>query len=162
MTDEQYSGLILSPNLLQEFDNLGLQRSVELTDGFIGNQKSWSTRQRLRNPNSLTLPATELVRIGGIDLCGIIKSNFAQKLHHSGTALVPVERKMSPENLLDLRAGFHHRIEPKRGILSHQRNVPATNCAQFRHRQCEQISPPERDHPLDPGMRRRQADESIR
>ena len=37
MTDEQYSGLILSANPLQEFDNLGLQRSVEFTNGFIGN-----------------------------------------------------------------------------------------------------------------------------
>ena len=145
---------MLSANLLQEIDNLGLQRSVELTDGFIGNQKNRSARQRLRDRNSLTLPATELVRIGEIDVFRVVKANFAQKLHHSGRALLPVEGKMSPEDLLDLRAGLHHRIEPKRGILSDQRNVAATNCAQFRHRKCEQITSPERNHALDLGMRR--------
>ena len=123
----------LPPRDNAQFGNLGLQRSVELADGFVGNQKSRSTRQGLRNRNALTLPATELVRIGGIDLCRVIKADLAQKLHHPGIAVLPVKGKMSPENFLDLRAGFHHRIEPKRWILPHQRNLTATNCAQFRH-----------------------------
>ena len=63
MRDEQHRQTMSVPQLLQQFQNLRLDRDIERRRRFIGNQQSRTVHNRHRDHDPLPHPARKLVRI---------------------------------------------------------------------------------------------------
>ena len=61
--DEQVAELQPFLQVLEQVDDLALDRDVERGDRLVADNKSRLERKRARDPDTLTLPARELVRI---------------------------------------------------------------------------------------------------
>src|SRR5258706_13179748 len=63
MGDVQKRDIKFGFDLLDNFQNTDLQRSINHRDGFIGDDQAWFEQKCARDHNTLALPSAQLMRI---------------------------------------------------------------------------------------------------
>src|SRR5712692_3678186 len=126
--DEQVGEFQLLLQVLQQVDNLRLDRDVERRDGLIEHQEARIYRERPRDADSLPLPAGKLVRktiyrIGA-------HPDHGQQLDDSIFFLPAAGKLMNLDSFTDDRPHPHPWIQRRVRILKHQLHL-AAQCAKL-------------------------------
>ncbi len=103
--------------------DLLLRGDVERGGRLVGDQQLRFQHQRHRDHDALALAAGEAVRIGGEDALDLGQADL---LHHVEDALLArlgVEIGVGAQDLVDLAADRHHRIERGHRLLEDHRHL---------------------------------------
>ena len=82
VSDEYVGELEVVLEVLEQVDDLGLDRDVEGGDGFVGDDQLRAQRERPRDPDPLALTTGELVRVAVVML-GVEADRLQQVLDHA-------------------------------------------------------------------------------
>ena len=101
----------LGPEVLHQFENLGLDGDVQGRRGLIGHQDPRITGQGDGDHHPLTHPSRQLVRIAAQPVLGRWDAHKLQQLEGPGPHLGPAGRLVDDEGLRDLVTHGDHRIQ---------------------------------------------------
>ena len=109
--DEHHTGAAPLLQLEDQTQNLRLRRHVQGGGWFVGDKKRRVKHQRCRNHDALALPTRDLM---GIDVDQAIRLGQVHRVHDLKHPLTPFalgELGVDLQDLSDLIADGHHRIE---------------------------------------------------
>ncbi len=121
--DEEIGQPEIVLQILEQIDDLRLNRDVERRDRFVANDEVRLDGEGTRDADALPLPAAELVRIA-IGVVGI-KPDDAQQLLHPLLARLALRQAVNRKRLRDDAAHRHTRVERSVGILKDHLHAPA-------------------------------------
>src|SRR4051794_6573603 len=107
--DEEVRQLELVLELLEQVDDLRLDRDVEGRDRLVGDDEVGIQRKRAREADALTLPTGELVRIPARSVRG--KADRSQQIAHARAGLPTRGQSVHAQRLTDDAADTVPRIE---------------------------------------------------
>ena len=102
MCDQQHCHVHVALQILEQFENLRLDRHVERGGGFIGNQQLRFIGERHRNHHALPLSARQFVRVGVESTLRFAKTNQLQQFESSLKSLDLRHALMYSQSLADL------------------------------------------------------------
>src|SRR6187200_809349 len=115
MRDEEVGQSELALQILQQVDDLGLDRHVERRDGFVADEEARSQRERTRDADALALTARELVRIARCRSSR--KANKVEELVDPPGAIAALADAVDRERLGDGLADSQARVEGAERVL---------------------------------------------
>ena len=121
--DEHHRHAALVAQVEDQLEDLRLRRHVERCRRLVGNQQLRLERQRHGDHRPLTLPAGELEGIGTNDLLGVRQANLANEVQRLLAPLLLGKAVMGGEDLGDLLADAHQRIERGHRLLKDHRDA---------------------------------------
>ena len=127
--DNHHRHLELFLQLHDELQNLRLNRHIERSGRFVGDQQRRTADQRHRNHRPLPQTARQFERIGLNRSRRIRKSHQPQHFHHGGVPLLLAQIPVQRQSLLDLIADRMQRRERRHRLLKYDRNAPAAQRA---------------------------------
>ena len=125
--DEQVGQVELVLEILEEVEDLGLDRHVERRHRLVTHDQLGSERERASDPDPLALAARELVRVAVVVLR--VQPHELHQLLDLALDLVLRDGSVEPERRADDRADRLPRVEGRVGVLEHHLHV-ATEVAQ--------------------------------
>ena len=143
--EERHAGLGLQ--LVEQGEDLRLDRHVERGRRLVGDEQLRPAGQRHGDHRPLPLPARELVRVG-VDAprrCG--DAGALEQLDRARARRAPVELLVQRQHLADLRADRVQRIERGHRLLEDHRDLAAAHGAQLRLAPGAQVAAVEEDAP---------------
>ena len=128
--DEQDAHADIAPQLVEQGENLRLDRDVERRGRLVGDQQRRIARERQRDHDPLPHPAGQLMRIfieplfrrGDFDEL----QHFQRSLHRSGAVQAEVQR----HGFRDLIADREYGIQARHRLLKDHRNIAAAELSQ--------------------------------
>jgi hypothetical protein len=116
VADEQVGELLGRLQILQQVDDLRLDRHVERADRLVAHEEAGPDRERARDADALALAAGELVRVAGRRVGG--QADLLQQRRDPLAALALAELGLVDlERLADRGADAHARVERRVGVL---------------------------------------------
>ena len=123
MGDEQHGGAVIALEIADQGQNLLLRGDVERGGRLVRDEQLRFEHERHRDHDALALTAGESVRVGGEDALDLGQAHL---LHHVEDALLArlrIEFGVRAQNLVDLAANRHHRIERRHRLLEDHRHL---------------------------------------
>ena len=124
--DKKYTSAMLPLQLTNEMQNLCLRGYIKCCCGLIGNQKHRLKHQSHSDHDALALTARELVRKCLEHALRIRKRNLFDNRKDLLLALGFTERCVCPQDLINLFATTHDRIERGHRLLENHRHPGCT------------------------------------
>jgi len=159
MRDEDERGPELACQVLQEIEDLRLDRHVERGRRLVGEDELRIARQRHRDHHALTHASRELV---GVIINALLRAGDADEVEELDGALprlALVHLEVEFERLRDLTADGKHGIEARHRVLEDHRDVVAADPAHLVVVHLENVRAIEHDRALD-DLARRHGDET--
>jgi hypothetical protein len=119
----RYVSLQVVLQVLQQVDDLRLNRNVERRDRFVQHQEARLDRERPRDTDTLALAAGKFMRIAIERLR--THPDAGQQLHDPRFLLTPARQPMNLDPFADDRPHPHPRIQRRVRILKDQLHLPA-------------------------------------
>src|SRR2546421_684634 len=113
--DEEVRELEAILELLEEVDDLRLDRDVKCRDRLVAHDELRLHGERARDPNALALAARELVRVAVGEVR--VQTHYAEQLLHAFGLLFAAREVMDLERLADDVAHGHSRIQRRIRVL---------------------------------------------
>ena len=110
--DEDVREVELVLQVVEQVDDLRLDRDVERRDRLVGDDQPRAQRERPRDADPLALPARELVRVA-VDVVGREADDLEQLLHapaHLAARALPVDAERVADDLADALARVERRV----------------------------------------------------
>ena len=150
MRDEEHRHAVLDLQLLDEGQDLRLDRHVERRRRLVGDEEARAAGQRHGDHDALEHAARQLVRIVAIAARG---RRDAHPVHQSDR-LAPRLRAPEPavphDRLGDLVARLEDRVEARHRLLEDHRDLVAAHLLHLAFRQREEVAPAHDDLPSHP------------
>ena len=137
--DEQNAGAVQSLHLPDQRENLRLRGDIERGRRLVGDQELRIEHQGHRDHDALALSAGQLMRIRRYHPLDVRQMDVADDLRHARAPLGGAHRCMRRQDLVDLLAAAHHRVERRHRLLEDHRHAGAAQLAQSRFAGGEQI-----------------------
>ena len=121
--DEQIREVELLLQLLEQVDDLRLDRDVERGDGLVGDDEVRVDRDRAGEADALALSAGELVRVTARRVGG--QADDLEQVADLRARLAPAREAVGPQRLADDAADAVARVERRERILEDHLHPPA-------------------------------------
>src|SRR5439155_882206 len=142
--DEEHGEAEAPAQILQQVQDLRLDRDVEGRDGLVGHHEAGADGEGPRDADALALAAAELVRIAARGLGR--QAHQLEQLSHPLPALRACTEAMDREPFADDALDAHARIERAVGVLEDDLHLAAER-AQLARPECQERAPVERHLP---------------
>ena len=123
MRDQQHRQLARFPQLIQQIENLRLNRDIQSRGRFVGDQQFRIARQGHGNHYALSHAAGKLVRIIVSAQRGIGDRNFAHCFDGRGPRCFAGKAAMQPQGFGNLLAHGKDRVQRSHRILEDHRDI---------------------------------------
>ena len=140
--DEQHREAEVRPQVLQQLQDLRLQRHVERRRRLVGQQQVRRAGERHGDHRPLALAAGELVRIVGQTAAGVRQGHALEQPHGLVARLPPRQRTVRPHGLDDLEADRVDGIERRGRFLEDHADAAAAHPAHLALGEGQQIGRP--------------------
>ena len=117
--------------LLEELEDLGLDRDVERGRRLIGDHEGGVHHEGHRDHDALTHAAGQLMRVFPRPRSGRGNSYYLEHLHGASPRLAARRLRVNPHDLGDLLTDGKDGIERRHRLLKHHGDARATNGAQL-------------------------------
>ena len=142
MGDEQHRHAHLALQLLQQFEDLRLNRDVERCGGLVCNQQVGLVGERHGDHHALALTSGQLMRVGVEALLGVADADLVQQLQHAGAHRLLVHVLVDAQHLADLPLNGVERIERSHRLLKDHRDAIAAHALQLLLGELEHVRGP--------------------
>ncbi len=139
MSDEEHAGSMLALQFADETKDLRLSRDVQRSGRLVGDQQGRLQDQGHGDHDPLALSSGELVRVRGDDPVRLRQVNLFDHGQDPAPPLVATELGMLAQNLVDLFAAAHDRVERGHRLLEDHAHVVAAKIAQPVRRYAHQL-----------------------
>jgi hypothetical protein len=147
--DQHDRHLELVLELVQELEDLGLDRDVERRRGLVGDEELRVARQRHGDHDALAHAARELVRVLLHAAVGVGDVHELQHLDRLVHGRPPAQPFMEPQGLGDLLAAGEHGVERRHRLLEDHRDFFAANLPHLAGGQIHEVPAVVEDLALD-------------
>ena len=128
--DQQQRHPVLGPQPGQQLQDLRLDRDIECSGRFVGNQQRGIIGKRHRDHHTLSLAARELVRECLQTVFRIGKTGFAQHIHNTLSQTVRRDAPVQRNGLGNLSADAMQRVQAVHRLLEHHAGEHAARAMQ--------------------------------
>ena len=122
MGDEQKRDLRLFLDVLEQIHDLGLDTDIQCGNWFVRHDELRINRQRARNPDSLALPAAELMRISSCIFR--FQADQRKQFGNALRAFFRIQLRMELQRLLNRGIDAHARVQRTVGVLKDHLEIP--------------------------------------
>ena len=137
--DEQHRHLLRRLELLQQIQDLRLDRDVERGRRLVGDHDVGFRGQRDRDHHALLLPAGHLERVVADPARGLRNADALQPVDRLRFRRAAAQRRVALDHLRDLPSHGHHRVEARRRLLEDDADAVAANVAHAHFRELEDV-----------------------
>src|SRR5690554_6330987 len=123
MGDKKIAKIILFLKILEQVDDLGLDRDVERADRLVADDEVWVEGERARDADALALAAGEFMRIAR-DIGGLQADALEQALDDAAT-LLALGDAVELDGLADDALDGHARVQAREGVLEDDLHLAA-------------------------------------
>ncbi|MCR6671374.1 MAG: hypothetical protein NVV79_08490 [Devosia ginsengisoli] len=144
--DEQHGHATRQLQIMQQFENLGLDAHVERSGGFVGDQQVRIAGQGRGDDHALLLAARQLVRIAALDMRNGAKAHFVQEPGNPQIGFGA--RQAMGQSLAEMIAHTHQRIERRGRVLENDADALAAQGTQAAFIERQQVDAVEQGRAL--------------
>jgi len=136
VADEEEGAALLTHQLAQQRQHLGLAAHVERRGRLVGNQQPWPQGHGDGDDAALALPAREFMGMPAGEAC---QAHAIQQGLGGAGGLAPCQPAVQAQGLGHLAAQRHQRVQRRHGFLEDQAEHRASPCVHGRLGQGEQV-----------------------
>jgi hypothetical protein len=147
MRDEDHRHFVLAAKLVEEVEDLGLDRDVERSRRLVGDQETRIARERDRDHHALAHAPGEPVRVVVEALGRPWDSHLLEELDRALAGVLLGGVEVAPQRLRDLRPDLERRVERRHRVLEDHRDLAAADVLHLPVVELRQVLAVEEDRP---------------